>query len=582
MNDLRRLHDARRRYSAADTALKCAVLRSIVSRGVRVRSWAALDRVHDDLLFLCAFPDSPDVLALAKRALGKIEPALRTLRARQRGLADDSGIAGSVSRNVYDYAAARWLATKFPDEVEIDWKAIDDVDPLDTLVAAGVLRAEDDALDDGETGARELLRMASLASGANDLACLLALAPPARDAEELFGRMYDATGVPLRWNLAGSRGSTTHNALAARPAFRTALRRPSSVPARDIAVLLPGIRLAGNSEATRIIDAARATLAARCRDVFATSCANPAEVWIAPLGEGAELAILGLLPHQRVSIEANYGYVLFINGVPAAYGGVSPLYRQANTGINIFAPFRGSEGAFLWTQMLRAFASLFGITRFVVNAFQFGEENEDAVASGAYWFYWRLGFRPDSAKLRALAIAESRRLAAAEARRLAGGKGGAAKARTSARTLRRLAVGDLHLTLPGAARADLFDERWLSTCSQLVTRMLSAAYPLSRDRSARKVAAEVAKTLGARIARWPRAERAAFVRLAPVVALLPSLRRWSAQDKRALTALMRAKGGRVERDFVLRAAAHPRFFPELMGVVEQHRSNDSRAKGIQD
>ena len=109
------------------------------------------------------------------------------------------------------------------------------------------------------------------------------------------------------------------------------------------------------------------------------------------------LALIGVLPAQRLLLEANYGYVLLSNGVPIGYGGVSPLFRQANTGINVFDPFRGSEATYLWAQTLRAFRSLFGVRRFIINGYQFGAGNAEAIASGAYWFYYRLGFRPTSA-----------------------------------------------------------------------------------------------------------------------------------------------------------------------------------------
>ncbi|MEA3247236.1 MAG: hypothetical protein U9Q74_13875, partial [Gemmatimonadota bacterium] len=318
-----------------------------------------------------------------------------------------------------------------------------------------------------------------------------------------------------------------------------------------VAPPLAGFGLAGRAEARRVITAARAALASRCREVFATTNANPREVWLAPLGEGAELALFGL-PHElRVSIEANYGYVLFVNGVPTAYGGVTPLFRQANTGVNVFPAFRGSEAAFLWTQMLRAFHTLFGVTRFVVNAVQFGEDNDEALASGAYWFYWRLGFRPASRRLAALAAREARRLAAHRS------------ARTSPALLRKLATGDLHFTLPGAGDDDFFDELLLARCARLATRALARTGASHRGEAERILATRVAASLGVRFERWPRAERRAFTRMAPVVSVIPRLARWPAADRRAVATAMRAKGAATERDFALAAARAGRLFRTL-------------------
>lgn len=553
------LHALRRDFSPLGTARKLGLLRSLAARGIHERSWVALAALHDELLYCCAFPDSPAVLRAARRALRHVDAAVRRLPRRERVRGDDSGVAGTTSRYAYEHRMARWIAEVAPREIAVDWAAVEDETPIAGLVAAGVARAEDDALDESDLGPRPWLTAAAHAARTSDAAALLQL-EPAGPAAGLWGRMYDAASVPLAWRLTDSRWSTTHNILApARPAYRTGMRRPPADPVATIAAPLDGCRRARGREAAAVIAAARAGLAARCREVFATASANPNEVWLCPLGEGATLALFGLVPADRVSIEANYGYVLFVNGVPAAYGGVTPLYRQANTGLNIFTPFRGSEGAFLWMQMLRAFRTLFGVTRFVVNAVQFGEDNDEAIASGAYWFYWRLGFRPASARVRALAAREAKRLAARPG------------TRTSARTLRALAVGDLHLDLPDARAAELFRESWLATLSRRATAVLAAEDVRTRHEAERRVAERVAAQLGATMAGWSAAERDAFVRMAPVIALVPGVARWPASEKRALLAMIRAKGGTHERDFALAAAAHPRFFPALIASLRKGR-----------
>jgi hypothetical protein len=40
---------------------------------------------------------------------------------------------------------------------------------------------------------------------------------------------------------------------------------------------------------------------------------------------------------------------------------------------------------------------------------------------------------------------------------------------------------------------------------------------------------------------------------------LPGVARWSAAERRALAAIVRAKGGRRESDFAARVDAHPRL-----------------------
>jgi hypothetical protein len=291
--------------------------------------------------------------------------------------------------------------------------------------------------------------------------------------------------------------------------------------------------------------------------------ANPDEVYLADLGDGVQLAVIGVLPAQRLLLEANYGYILLSNGVPVGYGGISPLFRQANTGINVFDPFRGSEATYLWAQTLRAFRTLFGVRRFIINGYQFGAGNAEAIASGAYWFYYRLGFRPTAQ--------EDQRLAEAEAARLRGSGG-----RSPAATLRRLARGDLVLDLPDWEDADAFDEPSLDRLGTIAARQLSLQPHWSRQRGARALAAEVARACGVQLHRCGPSERSAFERIAPLVAAIQDWSSWPRAERVALGAVLLAKGAVQEALYARGAAAHPRFFRGLAALLS---TTGGRPKG---
>ena len=120
--------------------------------------------------------------------------------------------------------------------------------------------------------------------------------------------------------------------------------------------------------------------------------------------------MFGLREKDRYPLETTMGYLILSNGVPVGYGGGSALFRQVNTGVNMFDEYRGSEAAFLWTQVMRVYHALFGCTRFIINAYQFGSENSEALDSGAFWFHYHLGYRPVLPAVRALAQRESIRV----------------------------------------------------------------------------------------------------------------------------------------------------------------------------
>ncbi len=556
----RRLHAIRADFRAGDE--KEALIERL-TRHPPV-GFARVVQLHDDLLFLRGFPDSPRVLAAAERALARFGSVIKAIgRARHR--ADDSGMIGTSSRGAFALVTAEWLEANFPGEAEIDWPAVTDESLIDALLRPALQRAEEDAFDSGELSTREWLALRKGARRDTDLAWLLRTAPARGTARTTFELMYEAAEVPVRWRLAGSRGSATHTALpTARPVFRRAMRRPPPDVVRHIATPTQAIELLAPGRAREVIDVARAALAARGREVFAVYSANPAEVYLADLGEGASIAIVGVLPEHRMSLEANYGYVMLSNGVPIGYGGVTPLYRQANTGLNIFPSFRGGEAAHLWVAALRMFRSLFQVRRFLVNAKQVGDGNPEAVASGAFWFYYRLGFRPVDARTGMLAEREFRRLH----RR---------GHRTDAATLRTLAHGDLHLDVGRMGPSDFFDERWLIECSRRATMQLAGSGAGSPAAAARAVADRVMRSLGGSDRRrWPADERDAFLRLAPVCALLPGMQRWTADARAQMVALMRAKGRPQERDFVLAARRDPRFYPGLIRLASAARRGAGR------
>ena len=300
-----------------------------------------------------------------------------------------------------------------------------------------------------------------------------------------------------------------------------------------------------------MIDVAMASLAVRHRETFHFNHANPREVYLADVGEGLSIALFGLQKRYRYPLECTMGYLILSNGVPIGYGGASVLFKQNNIGINIFDEYRGSEAAFLWVQVMRAYNHVTGCTRFIANAYQFGAGNDEALRSGAFWFYYRLGYRPVERAIRKLAQREFAKIRRNK------------NHRSDIKTLRRLASCDMHLTLPGARPSDLVDERWFETISMLATKVLAAAGGRTRKAAAKRVAAQLAKDVGIRsFAGWSAAERSAFRRIAPIAtAANPKI--WSADAKRSMRELLRAKGGDSEAKYARLLGQHQPFLAAL-------------------
>jgi hypothetical protein len=157
--------------------------------------------------------------------------------------------------------------------------------------------------------------------------------------------------------------------------------------------------------------------------------------------------------------------------------------------------------------------------------------------AGSFWFYYKLGFRPAEARVRALAEVEATRLA-----RRPG-------ARSDRAMLRRLARSDMVLSLDGTP-VERYRDIEVQRVGAAVTRLIERRYRGDRARALVAITRRMAQVLG--VARVPE-------RMAPVAALIPDLERWSETERHRLASILQAKEGRREGPYVLAMLRHRRF-----------------------
>jgi hypothetical protein len=501
----------------------------------------ALQRI---VCFLRAFPDDAAVHRAARRLAAGFAARVARLPKAERERLDDSGAAGSSTRHVYVASAARWMARRCPGAVDVDWRAEHAADAVAALVEPLLEPMEAEHADFSAPALRAWLAQARGEAAGNDLDFLLAQGEGRARRE--FERRFDEAEVPLAWRL-DDRAGISGNALRGPVAHRRAgMRRPSPEARAAVAQPLPVERLS-RREAARLLDVWRAALWSRTRTVFQVERPNLDECWLADLGEGLRFAAVGVAPQLRGALEATWGHLLLANGMPVGYGGFTALFAQVNTGINVFPEYRGSEAAFAFQQALRAMHAICGNARFVVNPYQFGAGNDEALASGAYWFYYRLGFRSARADVRALAEREQARIRA--------GRG----YRVPVATLRRLAACDLHLDLADDAAEQFFDEGLLPRLAAGVTAAIAREGVPNRAGALRRLSSRLAAALGIRLAGLSAVERKGLMQFAPILAQVDGLAAWPKAERDALAEIVRARWAPQERGFVERMRRHGRL-----------------------
>lgn len=143
-----------------------------------------------------------------------------------------------------------------------------------------------------------------------------------------------------------------------------------------------------------LVNIARGTMASLLRETDTFTFAQTHETELFDMGEGITIALYYMIPEQKFSLQSYVGFLLFKNGVPMAYGGCWLFANQAAFGVNVLPPYRGGESANVVCQLLRLYYHRFKILQFTVDPYQIGKGNEEGISSGAFWFYYKLGFRP--------------------------------------------------------------------------------------------------------------------------------------------------------------------------------------------
>ena len=276
----------------------------------------------------------------------------------------------------------------------------------------------------------------------------------------------------------------------------------------------------------------------RQRDLDAFAYADPHDVSLLD-DDGLQFVLYGVVPQRRFLLETLYGFLVLKNGVPISYGAVTCLFHSAEVAYSILEPFRGVESSRIYLRTLAMVHQMFGCDTFMIVPYQLGLENDDAIKSGAWWFYQKLGFRPRDKKLLKLM---QREMSAMQRR---------PQHRSSLAVLKQLATENLYLAL-NDERDDVMGELDLANVGLKITDLFANRFGSAREQGEKTLAAEAAAQLGvANFDGWSEGERLAWRRWSPLVALLNDLDDWPAADQEALVRLIRAKGGSQELDFLL-------------------------------
>jgi len=165
----------------------------------------SLFRFHEILLFLRAYPQSPQILQLVERELSRIPERVKALRESEIDLTafDDpevSGICGTSVTDTFSYFIVCWLMARHPAQIRFDWDWFEDENRLAETWPRFMPLLEEDAWIEANVPYRKWL--AAARKGRSELAWLVdrfnELPKPDKERAEL----YDSQQLYVRWTPA--------------------------------------------------------------------------------------------------------------------------------------------------------------------------------------------------------------------------------------------------------------------------------------------------------------------------------------------------------------------------------------------
>jgi len=554
-----------------------------------------LIRFHECLLFLRAFPHAASQVAKVERLLDTFHRRIESLRGLNADLSalddfDTSGIAGTTMQDVLSFDVANWLARRIPSNVEIAWN--DYWDDYQAERSRGntwprfIPLLEEDAAVEANIPWSNWMDAAR--GRHNALQFLLNRFEQLPLASAQRAELYDSLRLPIRWRLENLKLSRTRNWTRPRRFYfhnAPLIQRNEVSLARELSRPAPKLEKLSLAAGKSTMRAIREIMVVRYRELYGTTLGDSRSVVRADLGRGVVMHFWGLPPDRRLPLRAYVAGYTLKNGVPINYIEAIGLCEWIEVGFNTFYTYRQGETAWIYAQALRCLRALTGAKCISIYPYQIGQNNDEAIDSGAFWFYRKLGFRPGRPDLRNLCEKEEEKIAADP------------KYRTPRRILKRLAEAHMFYELQpsadaitnarSAARATVeerpFQGRVTHTKKELgfsrrgpwdtfstrtlglrINRRMARDFDGDSQKICRASTASVTRALGIKSTRWPADQQQSLENWSLVLALIPDLACWSPEEKQNVIKIIRAKSARNEMSYLRQTQNHLRLRAELI------------------
>jgi hypothetical protein len=580
-----------------------------------------LIRFHESLLFLRAFPNSRALIPPTEKLLNTFFKRVEKLRASHTDMSifddfDTSGIAGTTMQDILSFDVVRWLVRRIPRNIEIAWDAYwDDYQSeraRSTIWPRFIPLLEEDA--DVEANIPWQHWLDSARGQEKPLPWLIhrfeQLPLPDRHRAEL----YDSLHLPIRWNLKNLKLSRTRNWSSPRRFYfhdAPLIQRSEVSLARELSQPAPRFEKLSPATGESVMQAIRDVMVVRYRELYGTTLGDRHTVVRADLGRGVVMHFWGLPPTRRLPVRAYVAGYTLKNGVPINYIEAIGLCEWIEVGFNTFYTYRQGETAWIYAQALRCLCALTAAKCISIYPYQIGQNNDEAIDSGAFWFYRKLGFRSGRADLQKLCEKEEQKIAANR------------QHKTPARILKRLAHAHMFYNVdsldefrakssldfrkssgsktdslraerlapqqserfvsghafrraenaapsqPALAAAGPWDTFSLRNIGVLINRRMAHHFNGDHHKIRQSSTNAITRALKINLTNWTQPQIQSLQNWSLILSQIPNLARWTPDEKHRLIKIIRAKSAPTELPYLRQTQHHPRLRAELLRLGSQ-------------
>ncbi len=424
-NQIKKLFQIRNQFGNEFLIDKKQLLQSIDVK--KLRSKKLIDVFYNTLLFIVAYPDNKIVYDLATAKLVELIECIKADSANEIRFFN-SGLVGGLICSQFGFEMVKWLRNQFGNNVQIDSIAAPD-SQVRYIITAMLPQIESEILEDENSTWKQWLSDFT-DEGEDLLDSLINLFDQSTLRPEAKDELWNSLVIFVSFRFLGPCKLPDH--LIVVNYHKTIVRKASLTVRSNDKIVKAKLKL---SDAEKIIECARVVLVSQTREIDPISFSDPASVTYYYLPRGLSIALFGMHTDRRHPIDCYMGYMVFKNGWPIGYAGSWVLFDSARIGLNIFSTYRGGESLFVFEQILKLHKHVYHLKRFSVDPYQIGKNNSDGIKSGAFWLYYKFGFRHLNNELRELANIERKKILTQKGYR------------SSYQTMKLLAGGRLELIL---------------------------------------------------------------------------------------------------------------------------------------